>query len=86
MAFIWLSIHNIIDLYSYVWGGIADCIGRKPVLIASGVMLTLTSILFGFSVNFVMCVLARFGMGLSCGKCTLISVTADLHTHVLGWV
>ncbi|KAL5479629.1 hypothetical protein EMCRGX_G023177 [Ephydatia muelleri] len=52
---------------SYVWGGIADCIGRKPVLIMCGVMLILTSVLFGFSINFVMCVLARFLMGLCCG-------------------
>lgn len=71
--------------HSYVWGGIADCIGRKPVLIACGLLLTVTSVMFGFSINFAMCVLARFLMGLCCGKsltCGVVCIQVGLkHTR-----
>ena len=80
---VYLQQHDL--PHSYVWGGIADCVGRKPVLIACGLLLTVTSVMFGFSINFAMCVLARFLMGLCCGKsltCGVSCIRVDLkHTR-----
>ena len=53
---------------SYVWGAVADRKGRKPVIIASCLLLGLSSAAFGFSVHFAMAVIFRFGVGLMNGE------------------
>ena len=53
---------------SYVWGAVADRKGRKPVIIASCLLLGLSSAAFGFSVHFAMAVVFRFGVGLMNGE------------------
>ena len=51
-------------LSSYFWGYIADKIGRKRVLIASGILLTIATLGYGVSVNFEMAITFRFLVGL----------------------
>ena len=51
-------------LSSYFWGYIADKIGRKRVLIASGILLTIATLGYGVSVNFEMAITFRFSVGL----------------------
>jgi MFS family permease len=51
-------------LGSYVWGSIADNIGRKPVVVISILLTGLASGAFGFSVTFEMAVFLRFLVGL----------------------
>ena len=65
--------------YSYLWGIGADHFGRKPVMILSSVLMALTSVGFGFSINFGMAVAMRFIVGAANGKCTLSSTIAMLH-------
>ena len=51
-------------VHSYVWGSIADQVGRKPVVIVSMFLVGLSSGAFGFSVTFGMAVFLRFLVGL----------------------
>eukprot|EP00731_Ephydatia_muelleri_P025325 Em0017g408a len=51
----------------YIWGAIADYMGRKPVLIASGVLLAVSTFVFGFSINYEMAIVFRFLIGVSNG-------------------
>ena len=51
-------------LSSYFWGYIADKIGRKRVLIASGILLTIATLGYGVSSNFEMAITFRFLVGL----------------------
>jgi MFS family permease len=53
---------------SYFWGVLSDRKGRKPVLIISSICLLLSTLLFGFSVNYAMAVVTRFLVGCSNGK------------------
>ena len=71
--FIHSLIHPFIHLYltrSYIWGILSDSWGRRPVLIISVILLGLSSLSFGFSVNFTMAVCMRFMVGLTNGKVT----------------
>lgn len=47
---------------------ISDRKGRKPVLIVSSLCMGLSTLMFGFSVNFAMAVLSRFLQGLANGE------------------
>ena len=49
---------------SYIWGRIADRIGRKKVLLVGCVSIASISVLFGFSVNFTMALLSRALLGI----------------------
>ena len=49
---------------------LSDSWGRRPVLIISTILLGLSSLSFGFSVNFAMAVCTRFMVGLTNGKVT----------------
>ena len=49
-------------------GALSDRLGRKPVLVTSSICLALCTLLFGFSVNYAMAVVARFLTGLVDGK------------------
>ena len=72
-SFIHSLIHPFIHLYltcSYIWGILSDSWGRRPVLIISVILLGLSSLSFGFSVNFAMAVCMRFMVGLTNGKVT----------------
>ena len=51
-------------LSSYFWGYIADKVGRKRVLIASGILLTIATLGYGVSTNFEMAITFRFLAGL----------------------
>ena len=53
---------------SYFWGVVADHKGRKPVIIASSIILGLSVCVFGFSVHFAMAILTRFLVGAANGK------------------
>ena len=55
-------------LASYIWGLIADHKGRKPVIIASSILLGLSSAVFGFSTHFAMAIMVRFVVGATNGK------------------
>ena len=46
-----------------MWGAIADRKGRKPVIIVSNILIAISTIAFGFSVNFAMAVAMRVLMG-----------------------
>ena len=46
----------------------ADQKGRKPVIIASSIILGLSAFVFGFSVHFAMAILTRFLVGAANGK------------------
>ena len=61
-------------LCSYVWGAIADRKGRKPVLLVSILLTGISSLAFGFSVNFPMAVILRFLSGLANGRRNASSV------------
>lgn len=54
-----------------MWGLLSDIWGKKRVLIISELLLGLSSLAFGYSVNIYMAVILRFLVGLSNGK-TLI--------------
>ena len=53
---------------SYFWGVLADKVGRKPVIISSGVCTGLSMVAFGFSVNIWMAIATRFFVGFLNGK------------------
>ena len=55
-------------LYSYFWGTIADCQGRKPVILVSLVLMGLSSAMFGFSVHYAMAIVFRFLVGFTNGE------------------
>ena len=48
---------------SYFWGVLADRRGRKPVIIASSICIAVCCLMFGFSINFAMVMIARFLIG-----------------------
>ncbi|XP_031560833.1 probable peptide/nitrate transporter At3g43790 [Actinia tenebrosa] len=54
-------------LASYFWGYLADKFGRRPILIISLFLLSVSMFAFGFSTSVVMAMLTRFGVGLSMG-------------------
>ena len=47
---------------------ISDLKGRKPVLVISAMCMGLSSLMFGFSVNFAMAVVSRFLLGFANGS------------------
>lgn len=51
-------------LSSFYWGRVADRIGRKPVFYIASVSIAAMSLMFGFSVNIYMAVVARLLLGL----------------------
>jgi MFS family permease len=51
-------------LTSVTWGQLADTIGRKPVICAGCASIAVCSLLFGFSTNIYMAIIARFTLGL----------------------
>ena len=53
---------------SYTWGLVADLKGRKPILIASSILLGLSVAVFGFSTHFAAAIVARFVVGITNGK------------------
>ena len=53
---------------SYFWGMLSDWKGRKLVLIMSAICMGLSTVMFGFSVNFPMAVVSRFLLGLANGE------------------
>ena len=57
---------------------ISDRKGRKPVIIASNICMGLSTLMFGFSVNYSMAVAARFLMGFSNGKFLMVNLMAIL--------
>lgn len=66
-----VTIYYFVATHSYLWGVISDFKGHKPVLIISAMCMGLSTLLFGFSVNFAMAVVSRFLMGFTNGiqKC-----------------
>ena len=54
--------------FSYMWGVLADRRGRKPIILVSSVCVAISTIAFGFSVNFAMAVVMRVLMGITSGK------------------
>jgi len=76
MLFVTVCIENallasVFTLYitttSYFWGWLADAYKKKTILMYSGICVALSSLIFGFSVNFYMAVIFRFIGGLSNG-------------------
>ncbi len=47
---------------------VADHKGRKPVIIISCILVAVSSLAFGFSVNFAMAIISRFLIGFLNGK------------------
>lgn len=67
---------------SYIWGAIADYVGRKPVMFVSGILLGIVSIGFGFSINYEMAIAFRFMVGITngiigTGKAVLSEASTD---------
>ena len=52
---------------SYGWGKVADCYGRRFVILSSLALSSILSLLFGFSTSFGLALLWRFVLGLSNG-------------------
>ena len=76
MAF--YHLHTFFLICSYIWGAIADRKGRKPVILASLVLMGLSVAIFGFSVDFSMAVIFRFLVGFTNGGTHTYSCTAWL--------
>ena len=67
----YVNLTLIIMFYSigsYFWGVLSDRKGRKPVLITSAICMGLSTLMFGFSVNFAMAVVSRFLVGIANGE------------------
>uniref|UniRef100_A0A1I8N9P3 Major facilitator superfamily (MFS) profile domain-containing protein n=1 Tax=Musca domestica TaxID=7370 RepID=A0A1I8N9P3_MUSDO len=66
-------------LASPIVGGLSDCYGRKPVIILCAAGIALSYLLWAFSRNFAVFVLARFVGGLSKGNISLsMSIITDV--------
>ena len=63
-----LSLSLSLSLLSYMWGVLADKKGRKPVLLISNAFVAISTIAFGFSVNFGMAIATRALIGFFNGK------------------
>ncbi|CAM9138178.1 unnamed protein product, partial [Hapterophycus canaliculatus] len=75
-------------LSGYIWGHVTDCIGRKPVIVTGLLSITMFSLTFGMSTNYLVALLSRFILGLTNGimpalRTTLSEVCGPEHV-VLG--
>ena len=69
------------DYFSYFWGFLSDQIGRKPVMIISGIYFGISTLLFGFTVNFAMAVVTRFLIGFGEGMILNIIIIVVTSTY-----
>ena len=51
-----------------MWGVLADRKGRKPIILVSNILGAISTVAFGFSVNFAMAVVTRVLMGFTSGE------------------
>lgn len=71
--------------FSYIWGSLADHFGRRPVLIASAVLMTMSTLVLAFSVSYTMTVAFRVVLGFCSGKYGVRICSVGmflLHVHV----
>lgn len=55
-------------IFSFVWGVVADSLGKRKAIIISGISLILSTLAFGFSYNLAWITVTRLLQGCSLGK------------------